>query len=987
MSIIEKINERLTIDEVLTFLPGLKQKGHDWEGKCPTGHDSKSGKSFKINTIDPTFNCFNCGVRGSYIHLIELIKFGRSSAGEGGTHTFKDTIKFLADRYRLSNEQSEYTQKESVFDIIDWAIADYHEQLSTHHPELFAVIKNKWGLDKDFINRERWGYGHSCPSVRMSEFWTRAELLSTGLFNETSRSKTGVFHIYQGRIIIPYNNKGRVRYTIGRKTKATKDWGDGKEAPKYFKQYIHRETRPYVSECIKNEIIYCNRDYHEVVITEGITDYLAAKMHSLNAVSAVTTSFKKVEYEKVVNFCKKFKTVYIANDNDENEAGQKGTKSISEMLIDAGINPFVILLPRTAGEDKADFAGYVKNSGIEDLNKLKRESVTYIEFLINKIPKDVDKSVLLDRLSPIIKTLSKQPKEMVEIFILDKIKTRFKLASMKNLLKKIKDSVEESTSQLEFQNPKDHIKKNTQEIFDDNANNIKMVSSGQDYQKGILYYTITRPYQATDKHGIVKIINKLFVVSSDKKITEVQDYQVISDGFALSRKSSPDFRCEYWSFKGSAYSIENYIKGVVKIDPAVLYQRIKKFVQKYVYFKEEYEATFCAVAIMTSPLFMVFNAIGYIHLWAERQSGKTTMLEIFQMLGFNTRLASSISSAALYRSIELFRPLLLVDEAEDLNQSARARENRPSEKLELLKSGYKKSGSASRCEGQDNTVVTYSNYCLKVFASIKTIDTTLWDRMIVIEMKRAKEGNKIEELIEARVIDETNEIRDMLYCYALEHCGEINKNYLTNLECKKDELVKNKVTFRSKELFTPYFCVAMLIDQYEPDAKTFNGLLEKALRSIETKETFRGDSKSMEIVEKLYQWTKRVQNSEIISMTMLYDMDIYMRKGITDYFIKEVLKSEENEDDFHYMNYQKLKQTLRKFDVIDKDCEFKSYSFSGKRGAALMLSEERMIESLITYKNDFDEEVLKDILAHKKRTGMTVKDEDVTFDLEEAGVD
>jgi len=981
MTIIEEINKHLTIDEVLKFVPDLKQQGHNYIGKCPTGHDSKSGTSFQVNTIDPTFNCFNCGVHGSYIHLVEIIQYGRSSSGQGGTDSFKATLKFLADKYSLNNDSDEYSQKEIVYDTIEWLVADYQNQLLTKASSLIEGVKNKYGLTKEFITRENWGYGAECPAKRALEFFTHEELLATGLFNKSDRSSTGLFHIYQSRLVIPYNNHGRIRYTIGRKTKLTKDWPNGKEAPKYFKQYIYRENRPYVSKSIQNEIVRCNRNFDQIIITEGITDYLVAKMHELNAVSAVTTSFKKDEYEKVVLFCKKFKTVYVANDNDENKAGQKGTERICEMLINAGINPFVVLLPRPTGKEKTDLAEFINKNGIESFRKVQKESVTYIEYLINDIPEDIDKSFLLDKLQVVIKLLARQPKEMVEIFILDKIKNRFKIASMKSLLKAIKDSVE--TIQQELPLKGNNEDKKSSDIFNDNSGDIKMISSGQDYKDGVLYYTITRPHQITDKNGIIRIINKPFLINSNKKIIEIQDGQIISDGFALNRRLSPDNKFECWEFKNSPYSIKSYITESIKINPEELFKKIYDLMGRHVHFQHDYQKSFLAVAVMTWPLYMIFNAIGYIHLWAEKRSGKTTVLEILQMLGFNSMLSSSMTDAAIFRSIEYYRPLLLIDEAENLNPSSKARELGQSEKLELLKSGYKKSGSATRCEGQANTVMTFHNYSPKVFAGTKNIDSVLADRIILIEMKRAQEAMTLEELIEAKIKPITDEIRNMTYFYAMQYAKDIENIYLNDLDNYKEMLSKHKVIFRAKELWTPYLCTALLIDRHNPKIRVFESLLKMADDEIVTKETFGGDSKSMEIIEQLYIWTKKVQSGDVISMNLFHEGDIYMRKGLTDHFIKCILKSDENEDDYKYVNYQNLKQALRKHNVIDKDCDLKSYRLGGRRGAALVLDKERMLKSLTTYKNNFDEDVLPDIQAY-----LGVKDkEDKEFSFEEEGID
>ena len=117
MTLIEQIMQKLTIDEVIKLIPSLKKQGHNYVGKCPVGHSSQSGTSFQVNTLDPTFHCFNCGARGSYIHLVELIKFGQSSSGKGGTDSFRETLKFLSEKYGISHSEGLSKEKELVFEI------------------------------------------------------------------------------------------------------------------------------------------------------------------------------------------------------------------------------------------------------------------------------------------------------------------------------------------------------------------------------------------------------------------------------------------------------------------------------------------------------------------------------------------------------------------------------------------------------------------------------------------------------------------------------------------------------------------------------------------------------------------------------------------------------------------------------------------------------------------------------------------------------
>ena len=973
MSVIEKINERLTIDEVLKFLPTLEEQGHNYVGKCPTGHDSKSGTSFQVNTLEPNFHCFNCGVHGNYIHLIELVKYGTSSAGKTGSPTFKDTIKLLCEEYGIEGEGTN-SERGQVGDIIDVVIEHYHSQLKSSSSMLKACA-DKYGLTEDFIISERWGYGRECPGKKLLNFFSADELLSTGLFNKT---KTGsVFHIYQNRIVMPYNDRGRVYYSIGRKTKQTKGI-NGADASKYYKQYIHSAKRPYVSKCIQNEIIKFYKDTGSVLITEGITDFLSAKMHGFNSVSAVTTSFKKAEFESVVNFCKRFQKVFIVTDNDENGAGQKGNRRIAEMLLDAGVHAYSVLLPRPDTAAKIDLNEYLREHSRGDLESLLNAAPPYLDHCLEQIKDDTHLDQVMDELEPVIEGLKAWGGANAEIYLSNKVKPRFNLDQFPEVFKSIKESV------FKVENKANEYV-SYEDIFNENDTNISLISSGQDYYNEALYYTITRPEATTDKNGIVRIVNSLFMVNSNREILTVKDYQIINASLAIRRKLSPEYNSENWTFKGTKYSVQAFVNGDAQVKPDEVFERIDSFQRRFIYQAYDNDHAVVAVAIMASYLLMCFQAIPYFHLLAERASGKTTLLEIINMLGFNSVMASSISDAALFRMVESHKPLLLIDEAENLNPSPKQREAGSSEKLELLKSGYKKSGAATRCEGQSNVVVTFYNYCMKFFAGTRTIDSVLGDRTIPIEMRRAMSDIQLEELIESKIKDEAQEIRDMLHCFAMQYVKEVTHIYTNDLDMHKEMLKEYKVMFRQRELWAPLLTMGLLVDKYSPNTRIFNTLLEKAKNSTETKETFGGDSKGMEIVEKLYLWMKRVQGNEIHSMILLYSGDIYLRKGLTEHFIKDELRSDENEDDFHYVNYNVLKNVLRKYHAIDKDSEMKRFNTGATRGNALHLDPKRMLESLMIYKNDYDEDVLVDIQAYEAEHGKRPDKKDVTF--EDMGMD
>ena len=90
--IIDELKSTISIETVLRDLGGLdlKKKGDNYLGNCPTGHSSKGGNCFGINTSKNYYHCFNCGESGDIISLVELAE----------NKTFKEAIEWLVNTYR-----------------------------------------------------------------------------------------------------------------------------------------------------------------------------------------------------------------------------------------------------------------------------------------------------------------------------------------------------------------------------------------------------------------------------------------------------------------------------------------------------------------------------------------------------------------------------------------------------------------------------------------------------------------------------------------------------------------------------------------------------------------------------------------------------------------------------------------------------------------------------------------------------------------------
>lgn len=130
---------------------------------------------------------------------------------------------------------------------------------------------------------------------------------------------------------------------------------------------------------------------------------------------------------------------------------------------------------------------------------------------------------------------------------------------------------------------------------------------------------------------------------------------------------------------------------------------------------------------------------------ATKRSGKSTLMSLLGVLVHRPLACSNISAPALYRSIESWKPTLLMDEADtlvgdqELNEALRG----------VLNAGhYKPQANIIRCvgKGTDQSVAAFNCYGPVALAGIGSIWNTLADRSIVIKMQRKGPGEVVEPL-------------------------------------------------------------------------------------------------------------------------------------------------------------------------------------------------------------------------------------------------
>jgi hypothetical protein len=127
---------------------------------------------------------------------------------------------------------------------------------------------------------------------------------------------------------------------------------------------------------------------------------------------------------------------------------------------------------------------------------------------------------------------------------------------------------------------------------------------------------------------------------------------------------------------------------------------------------------------------------------AEKECGKTRLLEVFETLVANPWFTGRVTAAVLTRKIDAEQPTLLLDESD----AAFGSDKEYAEALRgVLNTGHRSGGKASCCvgHGTSTTFRDFSTFCPKAIAGIGKLPDTVAGRAIPIRLKRAAPGEGI----------------------------------------------------------------------------------------------------------------------------------------------------------------------------------------------------------------------------------------------------
>ena len=143
-----------------------------------------------------------------------------------------------------------------------------------------------------------------------------------------------------------------------------------------------------------------------------------------------------------------------------------------------------------------------------------------------------------------------------------------------------------------------------------------------------------------------------------------------------------------------------------------------------------------------------FDTFPYLSVISPaKRSGKTRLAEVLSYVALNPVLTTGISEAALFRLVDRGNCMLLLDEAEALKDK---RNERSQAIVSILNAGYRQGAYVYRCGPTKHDLQSFSVFGPKAVIAIGQLPETVFDRSIVIRMRRKKAGEVVGRFLSRR---------------------------------------------------------------------------------------------------------------------------------------------------------------------------------------------------------------------------------------------
>jgi DNA primase len=369
---VQKIKERLSIEEVVSSYIKLERSGNNLKARCPF-HDEKT-PSFFISPERGSYYCFGCNAKGDIFTFVQEF--------EG--LDFKGALKLLANRAGVpldsysKEDQKNQSEKDRLLQAMEESALYFSNNLQASGDAL-SYLKSR-GLEEKSIKDFRIGFApldwRLLYSYLQKKGFSDKEIELAGL---AKKSEKGMYDRFRGRIMFPIaDSSGRVIAFSGRIFT-----DDGKSA-----KYLNSPETPIFS---KSSVLYgldkakeSIRKNNFSILVEGQMDLILshqAGFRNTVASSGTALSDSTISKDNVVSNLglvrRLSNNIVLAFDADL--AGLHASNRAATIALSLGMDVKIAAIPD--GVDPADLIGKL---GTDAWREAIKHSTHVIEFLLHK---------------------------------------------------------------------------------------------------------------------------------------------------------------------------------------------------------------------------------------------------------------------------------------------------------------------------------------------------------------------------------------------------------------------------------------------------------------------------------------------------------------------------------------------------------------------------------------------------------------------------
>ncbi|HHT39597.1 MAG: DNA primase [Acholeplasmatales bacterium] len=389
-NIIDEINEKTSIVELVSEYVKLDKKGKNYVGLCPFHDDTNP--SFSVSPEKNIAKCFSCGVGGGPIKFYQEINHV----------SFEEATRKLAERLGIKLKTAATKPSLIEHKVLEVAVNFYHYYLlnSKSGEEIISYLAKR-KITKKEIAEFKLGFSPfertALYDLLVKKDYSKEVLENSGLFRKADNN---YYDFFNERIMFPIDDEnGNVIGFSGRSLKEKAKYINSKDSFVFSKNkslYNLSKALPF----IKRE--------NKVVIFEGFFDVISAfKVGIKNAVATMGTALTN---EQITLITKLTKHLIFAYDGDL--AGKEAT--INALRLLRGKNLKIDILPL----NELDPDEFINKKGKEAFLKLFNNLVDEYHFQYQYYKSSLnlanmnDVSLLKDYLKEILTFANKEVREI-----------------------------------------------------------------------------------------------------------------------------------------------------------------------------------------------------------------------------------------------------------------------------------------------------------------------------------------------------------------------------------------------------------------------------------------------------------------------------------------------------------------------------------------------------------------------------------------------